>query len=88
MRRGLRTMPSLGPMEILGILLIVVVIFGAGRLSGVGGALGRSIREFRREKEGWEEDTKQVSTKDQQDSSPVIESAEAEGGAKKSKKRG
>jgi sec-independent protein translocase protein TatA len=29
------------------ILLIVVVIFGAGRLSDIGGALGKGIREFR-----------------------------------------
>ncbi len=27
--------------------MIVVVIFGAGRVSEIGGALGRSIREFK-----------------------------------------
>lgn len=37
-----------GPWELIVILLIVVVIFGAGRLSQVGGALGKSVREFRR----------------------------------------
>lgn len=36
-----------GPWELLIILLIVVVIFGAGRLSEIGGALGKGIREFR-----------------------------------------
>jgi sec-independent protein translocase protein TatA len=36
-----------GPWELAIVLLIVVVIFGAGRLSEVGGALGKSIREFR-----------------------------------------
>lgn len=41
-------MPLLGPWELIVILLIVVVIFGAGRLSQVGGALGKSVREFRR----------------------------------------
>jgi sec-independent protein translocase protein TatA len=41
-------MPSLGPWELIVILVIVVVIFGAGRLSEVGGALGKSVREFRR----------------------------------------
>ena len=41
-------MPMLGPWELIVVLLIVVVIFGAGRLSEVGGALGRSIREFRK----------------------------------------
>ncbi len=41
-------MPSLGPWELIVILVIVVVIFGAGRLSEVGGAVGKSIREFRK----------------------------------------
>jgi sec-independent protein translocase protein TatA len=37
----------IGPWEIVVILLILVIIFGAGRLSQVGGALGKSVREFR-----------------------------------------
>ena len=41
-------MPAFGPWELIVILLIVVVIFGAGRLSEVGGAVGKSIREFRK----------------------------------------
>jgi sec-independent protein translocase protein TatA len=41
-------MPALGPWELIIVLLIVVVIFGAGRLSEVGGAMGKSIREFRK----------------------------------------
>jgi sec-independent protein translocase protein TatA len=41
-------MPTLGPWELIVILLIVVVIFGAGRLSEVGGAVGKSIKEFRK----------------------------------------
>ncbi len=41
-------MPTLGVWELVVILVIVVVIFGAGRLSDVGGALGKSIREFRK----------------------------------------
>ncbi len=41
-------MPMLGPWELVIILVIVVVIFGAGRLSDVGGAVGKSIREFRK----------------------------------------
>jgi len=31
------------------ILLIVLVVFGASRLGDVGGALGKSVREFRHE---------------------------------------
>lgn len=42
-------MPSLGPPELLIILAIVVVLFGATRIGDIGGAIGRGIREFRRE---------------------------------------
>lgn len=37
----------IGPWELVIILIIVVVIFGAGRLSQIGGAVGKSVREFR-----------------------------------------
>lgn len=44
---------SLGPAELIIILAIVVVLFGASRIGDIGGAIGRGIREFRREvKEG------------------------------------
>lgn len=36
-----------GPWEIAILLLILVIIFGAGRLAQVGGALGKTVREFR-----------------------------------------
>lgn len=42
-------MPNLGPMELLIILAIVVVIFGAGKLPEIGKGLGRSIRGFKEE---------------------------------------
>ncbi len=38
----------IGPFEGLIILAIVVLIFGVGKLADVGGALGKSIREFRK----------------------------------------
>ncbi len=41
-------MGSFGVPELLIILVIVVILFGASRLAGVGSALGGSIREFRR----------------------------------------
>ena len=43
--------PGIGPFgiwELLLILLIVVLVFGVGRLPEVGGAVGKSIREFRK----------------------------------------
>lgn len=38
--------------EILLIVLVVVLLFGAAKLPQLGGALGKSIREFRRGKTG------------------------------------
>jgi len=40
-------MPALGVPELVIILVIVVVIFGASRLAGIGSALGSSVRDFR-----------------------------------------
>jgi len=45
-RREVRVMP-IGPTELAIVLVIVLFVFGAGKLPEVGGALGRSIREFR-----------------------------------------
>ncbi|MPZ14480.1 MAG: twin-arginine translocase TatA/TatE family subunit [Chloroflexi bacterium] len=39
---------SMGPTELIVVLLIALILFGAGKIGDVGGALGRSIREFRR----------------------------------------
>ena len=38
--------------ELLVILVIVLIIFGAGKLRGVGGAIGKSIRDFKEEMRG------------------------------------
>ena len=43
-------MPFLGPVgpfELIVVLVIVVLIFGVGKLPEVGGALGKSIKEFK-----------------------------------------
>ncbi len=40
-------MLRLGGWEWVILLVIVLIIFGVGRLPEIGGALGRSIREFR-----------------------------------------
>ncbi|MFN7210183.1 MAG: twin-arginine translocase TatA/TatE family subunit [Aggregatilineales bacterium] len=39
---------SLGPTELLIILVIIVVLFGAGRIGRLGRELGTAVREFRR----------------------------------------
>jgi sec-independent protein translocase protein TatA len=41
-------MPSLGVPELLIIAFLVIVIFGVGKLPQVGGAVGKSLREFRK----------------------------------------
>ena len=40
-------MGGFGVPELLIILVIVIALFGASRLAGVGGAIGSSVREFR-----------------------------------------
>jgi len=39
--------PKIGVWELLIILAIVLVIFGAGRLTDIGGSLGKGIRAFK-----------------------------------------
>lgn len=38
---------GIGPLELIIVLLIVVFVFGAGKLPEVGAGLGRGIREFK-----------------------------------------
>ena len=40
-------LPTLGVPELLVLLVIVILVFGVGKLPEVGGALGKSIREFK-----------------------------------------
>lgn len=51
-------MPGMG--ELVIILLIVLVVFGANKLPGIGDALGRSIRNF---KKASNDDDKQIEEK-------------------------
>jgi sec-independent protein translocase protein TatA len=61
---------DIGAPEIALIVIIIILVFGVGKLAGVGGALGRSIREFRRELRGEGEkddkrgNTQQLTTKE------------------------
>lgn len=45
---------SLGPLELVIILAIVILIFGVGRLGKIGSELGRGIRNFRQALSGQE----------------------------------
>ncbi len=39
---------QVGPTELILVLLIVLIIFGVGKLPEIGGALGKAVRDFRK----------------------------------------
>ena len=47
---------KLGPIEIVLILVIILVVFGVGKLPQVGAAIGKSIRAFKEGQTGEEEE--------------------------------
>lgn len=51
-------MPQLGPLELIIILVIVVLLFGVGRIGKISGELGSGIRAFREGLKGDEEKEK------------------------------
>ena len=46
---------KLGPTELIIILIIVILLFGVGRIGKIAGELGKGIREFRTGLKGDEE---------------------------------
>ena len=46
----------IGPWEIALILVIILIIFGVGKLPQVGGAIGKGIRAFKKGQHGEEEE--------------------------------
>ena len=46
---------SVGPTELIIVLVIVLIIFGVGKLPEIGGAMGKAIREFRTSQSGQDE---------------------------------
>jgi len=57
-------MPTIGFWELILILLIVLLVFGAAKLPEIGRALGKAIREFRKAAEGGTEKAKGPEKKD------------------------
>ncbi len=51
-------MPTLGPTELIIILVIVLILFGVGRISQIGAEFGKGIRELRRGLSGKDSDLK------------------------------
>ena len=50
-------MPNLGFPELILLLVIALVIFGPGKLPSVGGAIGKSLKEFKKASRELAEDT-------------------------------
>lgn len=55
----------LGPMELILILVVVMIIFGVGRLPQVGGAMGKAIKEFRKSQSEIEDVTKDITPEEE-----------------------
>ena len=55
------------PWELAVVLVIVVIIFGVGRLPEVGGAMGKAIREFRSSASGKAETTEEAETQEEKE---------------------
>ncbi len=53
---------SLGPLELGIIALIVILLFGVGKISGLGKELGSSIKEFRKAVKDEDDPKKNVTT--------------------------
>lgn len=53
-------MPTLGPTELIIILVIVILLFGVGRIGKIAGELGKGISEFRKGISGSDEEIADV----------------------------
>ncbi len=47
---------NVGPVELIILLVLVLIVFGAGRLPKVAEGMGKSIREFRKSVKDLDED--------------------------------
>jgi sec-independent protein translocase protein TatA len=56
-------MPQLGPLELGIILVIVILLFGVGRIGKIAGEMGTGIRSFRNGLKGPEDEKTEESEK-------------------------
>ncbi len=66
-------MPDVGVPELLIILVVVLVVFGASRLADIGGSMGKAIKEFRREVRDGEDAPASPPTNGSRTAAPVPE---------------
>jgi sec-independent protein translocase protein TatA len=63
-------MPSIGPLELVIVLVIVLVIFGPKKLPGLGRSLGTGMREFKDSITGKDDDKSILAGDDDEDDEP------------------
>ena len=51
---------KLGPLELVLILVIVFIIFGAGKLPQIFGSVGKAMRNFRESQNGTDEEEEEI----------------------------
>jgi sec-independent protein translocase protein TatA len=66
-------MPIPGPWELILLLVIVLIIFGPGKLPDIGNAVGKGIREFRKASTDLEESVRGESKRPPPDDKPAGE---------------
>ncbi|MXW36496.1 MAG: twin-arginine translocase TatA/TatE family subunit [Chloroflexi bacterium] len=70
---------GLGWQELLIVLVIIALIFGASRVADLGGALGRGIREFRQEARSDDEEQEAEASDEDEDDAEEAPAAAADG---------
>ena len=53
----------IGPWEIALVLVIILIVFGVGKLPQVGGAIGKGLRAFKRGQRGEDDDEEEEEEK-------------------------
>lgn len=69
-------MPVPGPMELILLLVIILIIFGPGKLPDIGNAVGKGIREFRRASSDLEDSVRGEPKRPAEEERPASESSD------------
>lgn len=75
-------MPHLGPMEMVFILVVVLLVFGAGRLPEVGRSMGKAITEFKGGLTGQDEKANVNASSQQPQQAPALPPDRGEAGSR------
>jgi len=64
---------KLGAMEIGIIVVIILIIFGVGRLPQIGSALGKTVHSFKKESSGEDKEAQADTEEEEEEEEPVLE---------------